>query len=182
MVGSASLVASTLERWREEATGYLAEHRPDIPIDGMSDGWLDINVQDVARKRGDKYPPRRPASGQGNVAHVTRLHDSPGIDSSRDNDPIPRRTQTAPSKPAPTDIIRLRFFSELTQPAPKPWLIKNVIAKGETSSWIAPPGKGKSGLLTDIAVHLAAGPGLAGLSHQRPPWRRLFRPGTRSSG
>jgi hypothetical protein len=93
MVGSASLVASTLERWREEATGYLAEHRPDIPIDGMSDGWLDINVQDVARKRGDKYPPRRPASGQGNVAHVTRLHDSPGIDSSRDNDPIPRRTQ-----------------------------------------------------------------------------------------
>jgi AAA domain len=68
-----------------------------------------------------------------------------------------KRTQTAPSKPAPFDIIRLRFFSELTQPAPKPWLIKNVIAKGETSSWIAPPGKGKSGLLTDIAVHLAAG-------------------------
>jgi hypothetical protein len=28
---------------------------------------------------------------------------------------------------------------------------------GETSSWIAPPGKGKSSLLTDIGVHYAAG-------------------------
>jgi hypothetical protein len=34
---------------------------------------------------------------------------------------------------------------------------QNVIARGETSSWIAPPGKGKSALLTDIAVHLAGG-------------------------
>lgn len=40
---------------------------------------------------------------------------------------------------------------------PKPWLIKNVIARGETSSWIAQPRKGKSALLTDIAIHLAAG-------------------------
>jgi hypothetical protein len=38
MVGSASLVASTLERWREEAKGYLAEHRPDIP--SMDVGWM----------------------------------------------------------------------------------------------------------------------------------------------
>src|SRR5262249_26641832 len=43
------------------------------------------------------------------------------------------------------------------KPMPKPWLIKGVIAMGEASSWIAPPGKGKSTLLTDIAVHLAAG-------------------------
>jgi hypothetical protein len=61
-----------------------------------------------------------------------------------------------PADPVP-DIIKLRFFGELTDPAPKPWLIKNAIALGETSSWIAPPGKGKSTLLTDIAVHLAAG-------------------------
>jgi RecA-family ATPase len=32
-----------------------------------------------------------------------------------------------------------------------------VIARGETSSWIAPPGKGKSALLADLAVHNAAG-------------------------
>jgi hypothetical protein len=52
----------------------------------------------------------------------------------------------------------LTFFDELSEtPAPKPWLIKNVISRDETSSWIAPPGKGKSALLTDIAVHLAGG-------------------------
>ena len=49
--------------------------------------------------------------------------------------------------------ITLSFFSELVEAKPKPWLIKNVIARGECSSWIAPPGKGKSALLTDIFVH-----------------------------
>ncbi len=53
--------------------------------------------------------------------------------------------------------IKLTFFDQLTDAAPKPWLIKNVIARGETSSWIAHPGKGKSALLTDIAIHVAAG-------------------------
>jgi RecA-family ATPase len=57
----------------------------------------------------------------------------------------------------PPEPIALTFFNELAQPTPKPWLIKNVIARGETSSWIAPPGKGKSALLTDIGVHLASG-------------------------
>jgi AAA domain len=54
--------------------------------------------------------------------------------------------------------VKLTFFGDLTEnPAPKPWLIKNVIARGETSSWFAPPGKGKSALLTDLAVNTAAG-------------------------
>ena len=54
--------------------------------------------------------------------------------------------------------LPLTFFSDLTEsPSPKPWLIKGVLARGETSSWISPPGKGKSALLTDIAVHVAAG-------------------------
>jgi len=55
-------------------------------------------------------------------------------------------------KPA-ADAIALSFFSDLVEAKPKPWLIKNVIARGECSSWIAPPGKGKSALLTDIFVH-----------------------------
>ena len=60
-------------------------------------------------------------------------------------------------KPALTPIP-LTFFADLADtPTPRPWLIKNVIARDETSSWIAPPGKGKSALLTDIAVHTAAG-------------------------
>jgi len=53
--------------------------------------------------------------------------------------------------------VKLTFFDQLTEAKPKPWLIKNVIARGETSSWIAQPGRGKSALLTDIAIHLAAG-------------------------
>ena len=63
-----------------------------------------------------------------------------------------RRFLTGASAP-----VKLTYFTELTQPTPKPWLIKNVIARGENSSWIAPPGKGKSALLTDISVHLSAG-------------------------
>jgi hypothetical protein len=53
--------------------------------------------------------------------------------------------------------IKLTYFDECSAIAPKRWLIKGVIALGETSSWIAPPGKGKSALHSDIAVHLAAG-------------------------
>ena len=53
--------------------------------------------------------------------------------------------------------LNLTFFDQITDAVPKPWLIKNVIARGETSSWIAQPGKGKSALLIDIAIHLAAG-------------------------
>jgi AAA domain len=54
--------------------------------------------------------------------------------------------------------VPLTFFEDLSdKPAMKAWVIKNVIARDETSSWIAPPGKGKSALLTDIAIHSSAG-------------------------
>ena len=64
-----------------------------------------------------------------------------------------------PNQPKAPDLpsISLTFFNELGQPKSKPSLIKNVIARGENSSWIGPPGKGKSALLTDISVHLANG-------------------------
>jgi hypothetical protein len=67
---------------------------------------------------------------------------------------------TVPAEPATSlkpNAITLSFFSDLVDAKPKPWLIKNVIARGECSSWIAPPGKGKSALLTDIFVHGASG-------------------------
>src|SRR5215204_1230692 len=48
-------------------------------------------------------------------------------------------------------------FDELEVEVQKPWLLKNVIAKAETSSWIGGPGKGKSALLTDVAIYVAAG-------------------------
>jgi hypothetical protein len=57
---------------------------------------------------------------------------------------------------AKTNPIKLTFFDECNDTAAKRWLIKGVIARGETSSWIAPPGRGKSALHSDISVHLAA--------------------------
>jgi AAA domain len=58
---------------------------------------------------------------------------------------------------ADAHVIKLTFFDECNATAPKRWLIKGVVALGETSSWIAPPGRGKSALHSDICVHLAAG-------------------------
>lgn len=57
-----------------------------------------------------------------------------------------------------SNALALTYFAELSEhPSAKPWVIKNVIARDETSSWFAPPGRGKSALLTDIAVHKASG-------------------------
>jgi hypothetical protein len=58
---------------------------------------------------------------------------------------------------SPSQAIKLTFFAECSATASKRWLVKGVVAFGETSSWIAPPGKGKSALQTDISVNIAAG-------------------------
>jgi 5S rRNA maturation endonuclease (ribonuclease M5) len=67
--------------------------------------------------------------------------------------------ESSESKPADETqaAISLTYFNEVGKSARKRWIIKGVIAKGETSSWIAPPGKGKSALLTDVAIHVASG-------------------------
>jgi hypothetical protein len=57
----------------------------------------------------------------------------------------------------PQDAIKLAYFNDMGESARKRWIMKGVIARGETSSWIAPPGKGKSALLTDVAIHVASG-------------------------
>lgn len=38
----------------------------------------------------------------------------------------------------------------------KRWLIKNIVAMGETSAWIAPPGGLKSALLAELSFNVAA--------------------------
>jgi RecA-family ATPase len=53
--------------------------------------------------------------------------------------------------------LAVTLYEELTELPPKGWLIKGVIARGEISSWIGPPGGAKSSLLIDLAVHAAAG-------------------------
>ncbi|MGY3615945.1 AAA family ATPase [Bradyrhizobium sp. USDA 10063] len=53
--------------------------------------------------------------------------------------------------------LPLKFFDECSNEPAKPWLIKGVLALDEDSSWYGPAGGLKSSLLTDIAVHGAAG-------------------------
>jgi 5S rRNA maturation endonuclease (ribonuclease M5) len=67
--------------------------------------------------------------------------------------------ESSESKPADGTqaAITLAYFNDIGESVTKRWIIKGVIARGETSSWIAPPGKGKSALLTDIAIHVASG-------------------------
>jgi hypothetical protein len=105
----------------------LAKHWPDIPKGGDISDWL--------------------------AAGHTREELDALIESALDWAP-----QADAKSQATAAALPLTFFSDLSEnPPPKPWLIKNVLARDETSSWIAPPGKGKSALLTDLAVHKAGG-------------------------
>jgi hypothetical protein len=59
--------------------------------------------------------------------------------------------------PAAPKGIPLTYFDDVEKSVNKNWLMKGVIAKRETSMWIAPPGKLKSALMTDLAINLASG-------------------------
>jgi hypothetical protein len=48
-------------------------------------------------------------------------------------------------------------FDDIQVEVEKPWILKGFLARGETSSLIGGPGKGKSALATDAAVHVASG-------------------------
>jgi hypothetical protein len=63
-------------------------------------------------------------------------------------------TEKRTGKTAP---ISLEHYENFGTTIIKDWIIKNVIAAGETSSWIGPPGAGKSALVTDLAIHIASG-------------------------
>jgi AAA domain len=52
--------------------------------------------------------------------------------------------------------LKLTYFDDCGKTALRRWILKGMIARGETSAWIAPPGAGKSALLTEIAIHCAA--------------------------
>lgn len=64
--------------------------------------------------------------------------------------------------------LPLTFFADAAKTACKNWIIKNVIARSEISSWIGSPGATKSTLLTDLAVHAAAKPDWRGHQIKEP--------------
>jgi hypothetical protein len=64
----------------------------------------------------------------------------------------------APLMKGPAKGLRHAYLGDVeTMPAKKPWMIKGVLAKGETSAWIAPPKGGKSTLVVDLAIAVASG-------------------------
>ena len=54
--------------------------------------------------------------------------------------------------------IPLDYYENFGKAVAKKAIIKGVIYNGERSSWIGPPGSGKSALLANIATHAADGP------------------------
>jgi hypothetical protein len=100
---------------------------PDLPEGGDVSDWLDAD-------------PRRASK----LADV--CFDAPPWEPSAQSEPNPIEKKEPSEKPK--SIVALNYFCDLKEAAPKLWLIKNVIARGETSSWVAPPGFGKSALLT----------------------------------
>ncbi|MCA1531438.1 AAA family ATPase [Bradyrhizobium sp. NBAIM03] len=56
-----------------------------------------------------------------------------------------------------SSALALTYYNELNELPPKFWIMKFVLARGETSNWFGPPGVGKSVLMTDLAFHVAWG-------------------------
>jgi AAA domain len=54
-----------------------------------------------------------------------------------------------------TQPLKLTYFDGCSAVALTRWILKGLIARNETSGWVAPPGAGKSALLTEISVHCA---------------------------
>ena len=58
----------------------------------------------------------------------------------------------------PAQALPFTLFDDLgTQPLAKRWLFKGILARGETSAWIAPPGGMKSAVMASASIHAAAG-------------------------
>jgi hypothetical protein len=56
-----------------------------------------------------------------------------------------------------TKPLQFTLFKDFGHYARKEWIQKGILARGEISSWIGPPGSGKSALLAEISFHVASG-------------------------
>jgi AAA domain len=54
------------------------------------------------------------------------------------------------------------FDDAVAESSSKPWLLKGLLARGETSGWIGPPGSLKSALLTSVAIAVSSGEDFCG--------------------
>ncbi|WNV10178.1 AAA family ATPase [Tardiphaga sp. 709] len=73
-----------------------------------------------------------------------------------------RRDRYGPGMPFET----LDELARDTVITPKPWIMKGIIARGETSAWVAPPGGLKSALMAELAICTAWGDDWHGFKHK----------------
>lgn len=79
--------------------------------------------------------------------------------------------ETAPAKAQTTSAgvaLKLTYFGEFGEKAKKRPILKGFINKGENSALIGPPKSLKSGLMTEVALHCAAGKDWRGHSASEP--------------
>lgn len=76
-----------------------------------------------------------------------------GLSADTTDGPEPEKAPTPSGRTAP---LKLTYFDDCGKTALRRWILKGIIARNETSGWVAPPGAGKSALLTEIAIHCAA--------------------------
>jgi hypothetical protein len=104
-----------------------------------------------------------PSARAAEVVSLTRFErDEAPADSAPMRDDIPESADgdrdLDPAKEHPAALpLKLTYFDDCGAFAQKRHILKGITALGETSAWIAPPGAGKSALLTEISVHSAAG-------------------------
>jgi hypothetical protein len=126
--------------WNNEARNHPGVKAAfvDVTVDQIKKGWTDRGIKRTLAEGGffKKDDPRAQA-----IIDEARLQ-------SRIPDPDDPNPATAP--------ILLEHYENFDTSVSKNWIIKNVIAEGETSSWIGPPGAGKSALVTDLAIHIAS--------------------------
>ncbi|MCA1474294.1 AAA family ATPase [Bradyrhizobium sp. NBAIM08] len=85
---------------------------------------------------------------------VTAEGSPPDDDGSPAEEPKP---EGPPPPPPPPPGIPLDYYENFGNAVPKTWIFKGALAIGETSSFVGPPGSGKSALLASVALHAATG-------------------------
>ncbi|MCK1742215.1 AAA family ATPase [Bradyrhizobium sp. 139] len=100
----------------------------------------------------DPFPHTHPGTAE--IQYQAHLQDAERRRQNRDLDAKIQRRDAATSGRG-FEIQLIENFS--ARPAEKRWLVKNIVAKGETSAWIAPPGGMKSALLAELSICVARG-------------------------
>jgi hypothetical protein len=151
-------------------SGYCADHpsfqEPDIIDDDDDDAEIDIEIKQNnphlaracrAAAKGILVLPCDPATNRPFVPLDQASTDIATITQwwMQFPDAIACAAIVEPAE-SPRSRVKLSYYDELDDPLPKRWIMKGVLAHGETSNWFGPPGSLKSALMTDLAIHVAS--------------------------